>query len=131
VLCEDSLVSEDIDEIILGFHWLKRNKCQWLFDQGVIVVNGVSIPLKQRPLKSVVTRIYVRETVVVPSNMQVNVPVRMPITSLRTPKCDWVSQAKEIRPDIYAARTLLPHSDRYAAVSFINLSDSDFMVENG
>ena len=85
VLCEDFLVSEDIDEIILGFHWLKRNKCQWLFDKGIIVIDGVNIPLKQRPSNSRVRRIYVRESVVIPPDVQVNVPVRMPLVSWRTP----------------------------------------------
>jgi len=32
--CLKTLVSEDIDEVILGFHWLKRNACKWLFDKG-------------------------------------------------------------------------------------------------
>jgi len=60
-LYEDFLVSEDIDEIILGFHWLKQNACQWLFDRSILVIDGVNCPLLQRPSRSNIRRIYVRK----------------------------------------------------------------------
>jgi hypothetical protein len=88
-LYADLLVSEGTDEFILGFDWLKRNKCQWLFEQATLIVNGTSILLKHRPTRALVRRIYARETVTIPTEMQVNVPIRMPLKSLRTPKCDW------------------------------------------
>ena len=130
-LSEDFLVSEDIDEIILGFHWLKRNNCQWLFDQSILVINGVNLPLIQRPSRSNFRRIYVRETIVVANDMQVNVPVRMPLSSFRAPKCDWLTQAREIKPGLYAARTLLPNEDCYAAVRFVNNSGSRQVLKRG
>jgi hypothetical protein len=130
-LSEDFLVSEDIDEIILGFHWLKRNNCQWLFDQSILVINGVNLPLIQRPSRSNFRRIYVRETIVIANDMQVNVPVRMPLSSFRAPKCDWLTQAQEIKPGLYAARTLLPNEDCYAAVRFVNISGSRQVLKRG
>jgi hypothetical protein len=48
--------------------------------------------------------------------MQVNVPVSLPLVSWRTPSSDWLTEPKEVRPGLNAARTLLPESDQYAAV---------------
>ena len=81
----DLVVSDEIDEFILGFDWLKQNKCRWMFDQAVLEINGTPIPLKTRPSRACVRRVYVKETVVLPNETQVNVPVRMPITSWRSP----------------------------------------------
>jgi hypothetical protein len=87
-LNEDFLITEELDEILLGFHWLKRNCCQWLFDKSVLVINGTHIPLQQRPYRSMVRRVFVRETVSIPVNTQVNVSVRMPLVNWRSPNCD-------------------------------------------
>jgi len=69
----DVFVSDDIDELILGYNFLQSNKCEWLFNERRIVINGMSIPLCSRPLKGSVRRIYVREPIVVPNDTSVNV----------------------------------------------------------
>jgi len=45
----DVYVSEEIDEFILGFDFLLRCRCQWLFAQRHIVIKGHSVPLHSRP----------------------------------------------------------------------------------
>jgi Zinc knuckle len=45
----DLLVTNFVDELMLGFDWLRTNRCQWLFDQSVLVVGGRRIPLRCRP----------------------------------------------------------------------------------
>jgi len=104
--------------------WSVCYKCRWLFDQSILVINGVNCQLTQRPSRSTVRRIYVRETVVVANDMQVNVPLHMPLASLCTPKSDWSTQACETKPGLYAARTLLSNDDHYAAVRFVKMSGS-------
>jgi len=78
-----------------------------------------------------VLRIYVREPVVIPADTSVNVPVRMPFVNLRTAESDWVTESKQIRPGLLAARTLLPHDDDYAAISFVNVSGVDQSLKRG
>jgi len=34
----DFYVTEDVDECILSYDWLRRNRCWWLFDKGVLVL---------------------------------------------------------------------------------------------
>jgi len=125
-LYEDFLVSDEVEEILLSFHWLKRNKCQWLFDKAVLVINCVHIPLKQRPSCSMVP-----ETISVPSDTQANVPVRLPWANLHSPACDWFTEARQVKPGLFVPRTLLPNSDRYAAVRFMNVSGTNHMLYRG
>ena len=127
-LYADLLVSDDVDEFILGFDWLKRNKCQWSFESATLIINGTPIQLKHRPSKSFVRRIYARETVIVPPNMEVNVPVRMPLQSLRTPKCDWLTDTITLKPGLFIARTLLSDDDKFAALRFVNVSCTEHTV---
>lgn len=72
-----------------------------------------------------------RETISVPPDTQVNVPVRLPWVSLHSPDCDWLTQAKQVKPGLFAASTLLPNSDRFAAVRFINVSGTNHMLYRG
>ena len=76
-------------------------------------------------------RIYVRETVSVPAQTQVNVPVRMPLSNLRASASDWLTEAREFRPGLVMGRTLLPDCDHFAAVQFVNLSDKTQRLCNG
>ena len=130
-LYADFLVTDNVDECILGYDWLKRNHCQWLFDKAVLVIAGKPVKLKYRPSRANVRRIYVRETVSVPANSQVNVPVRMPLSSWRTPVSEWVAEAKEFRPGLLMGRTLLPNDDKFAAMQFVNLSDKCYQLNSG
>ena len=121
----DVYVSESVDELILGYDFLEQNKCEWLFSEHRVVMNGLSVSLRSRPSKCTVRRIYVREPIVVPPDTSINIPVRMPLVNLSTPKGEWLTEPKEVRPGLLAARTLLSHDDRFAAIAFLNLSGTN------
>ena len=55
-LSADFLVAEGIDEVILGFCFLKQYRCQWLFDEAALIINGEKCDLKHRPGKKNVHR---------------------------------------------------------------------------
>jgi len=128
-LYADVLVSDSVDECIMGYDFLRRNHCKWLFDDGILIIDGLSVKLKHRPSRCNVRHIYVGESVVVPAEMQVNVPVVMPLSNLHAPKGDWLVEPKEVRPGLLLARSLLSDSDNYCAVRLINLSHKDQRVD--
>ena len=128
-LSADFLVTDGIDEIILGFSFLRRYKCHWLFDEAVFVINGSKCALKNRPGRATVRRIYVRQSVSVPAGSSVNVPVKLPVPNLNSVSSDWLSEAVELRPGLLLARTLLPDCDQYAAVPVVNVSGRDQFLE--
>ena len=67
----------------------------------------------------------------VPSDTSVNVPVRLPWSNLDAPKGNWETEPRQVRPGLLAARTLLPHRDRFAAIALINLSGTDQTLRPG
>ena len=48
-LYADFYVTGDVDECILGYDWLRRNRCWWLFDNYVLVVEGKTVKLQTIP----------------------------------------------------------------------------------
>ena len=71
------LVSDAVDEAMLGINFLEENDCQWDFVRGCIVIAGKKVALVRRPHRPVVRRVYVQENVMVPPWVQVDVPVRL------------------------------------------------------
>src|SRR6266568_2166287 len=130
-LSADILVTEDVQEIMLGYDWLRANKAHWYFDQKVLVLKRQRIPLKTRPSRAGCRRVYIREAVTIPPNSEMNVPVRMPRSSFRTPKATWVVGPSTLGEKIFAARVLLPDEDQHAALRIINLSEKEYSVEGG
>jgi len=87
-LSADFLVTEGIDEIILGFGFLKQYRCHWLFDEAMLVIDGRKCALKHGPGKAHVRRIYVRDSIAVPVGSSLNVPVKMPLSNLHAVHSD-------------------------------------------
>jgi len=129
-LSADFLVTNDIDEIILGFSFLRCYKCHWLFVEAVLVINSRKCALKNRPGQASVRRIYVRQSVSVPAGSSVNVPVKLPVPNLESVSSDWLAEAVELSPGLLVARTLLPDCDRYAAVPVVNVSGRDQILHS-
>jgi len=48
----DVLVSEDVKEILLGYNFLESFACEWLFRQRRIIIDGMSVPLRNPWAKS-------------------------------------------------------------------------------
>ena len=40
-LCADLLVSDEIEEIMLGIDWLTENRCKWHFVERQVEIKGV------------------------------------------------------------------------------------------
>ena len=129
-LTEKFLCTSQIDEPILGFDFLKKHQCSWLFASSELLVNAECIPLRKRAGPSQVRRIYVGESVEIPAETSMNIPVRLPYSDLYSPATDWVTEAKTLRPGVYLARTLLPESQT-AAICAINASGQDQRLKDG
>jgi len=121
-LSGDFLVTDNIDEIILKYSFLKRYGCHWLFDKCALVVNGRKCVLKHRPSKAKSRRIYVRSPISVPADCSVNVPVKLPMSDRYAVVAHWVNKAAELHSGLLVARTLMPDCNKFAAVPVINVS---------
>lgn len=119
------LVSDAVDEPMLGIDWLERNDCTWDFVRGTLVISGKEVPLVGRPRKPVIRRVYVMDDVRVPPWTQVDVPVRLAWTVFErgVNSTEWVMESKHTPQGVIVARSLLPKEGSKSFVRAINLSD--------
>jgi len=71
------LVSDAVDEPLLGIDWLERNNYAWHFVRGTLLISGKEVSLVGRPRRPTVRRVYAEENVVVTPRTEVEVPVRL------------------------------------------------------
>jgi len=62
-LCSDLLVSDEVEEIMLGIDWLTENRCKWQFVERQVEIKGQMIPLINRRSLAGVRRVRVAEDV--------------------------------------------------------------------
>jgi len=121
------LVSDVIDEMMLGIDWLTENACQWKFDERAIVIAGRQITLHSRPSRALIRRIYVEQPAVLPPRSVTDVPVRMAWNSFRVPATEWLIEPKQLNSGVYLARMLLSEKETSAAVRVVNVSPRPYM----
>ena len=125
------LVSDQLDEMILGSDWLTENKCHWNFGEKTLKIGDEVVTLFSRPSRLVVRRLYVETTTVVPSDTQVQVPVRMAMNSLRTPVGNWVAEPRAVDGCLLTARTLLSGDVGSRVLPVMNLGNGPRKLREG
>ena len=118
------LVSEAVDEPMLGLDWLTENQCTWNYAKGILSIGGVDVQLQAGPRRAAVRRVYVAEEVTVPAGMVVDVPVALAWTSYESGvnSTEWVLEPKQIAPGLILARCMLPAAEVATGVSVMNMS---------
>ena len=125
------VVSEEVDDLILGIDWLGRHRCRWSFAQNLIEIDGKVVRLISRPRLNILRRIYAVEGVVVPAGHATNVPVTMALSSIRQTTGDWAVESRSLGIGILAARTLMRDEGWRSAVQVMNVSKEDFVLGRG
>ena len=128
-LTTEMIVSDELDELLIGANTLKENDAQWDIRTGILTINGTSIQLKTRSCKCNVRRIYVKQTTVIPSNHEALVPIELRSVNIYALESDWLLENRRIRNGLYTARAILSKSS--AAVHVINLSGMDHKLTSG
>ena len=70
VIPKSFLVSEHIDEFLLGLDFLRSNNVDWKFASGQIHIGEVVVPLLPRPQWTQVRRVYADRRVTVPASSE-------------------------------------------------------------
>jgi predicted aspartyl protease len=122
------LVSEHLDEFILGVDWLTEHHCTWKFGQRTLIFEGEEVPLLRRPSKGPVRRVYVKEDRVVGPDSQTLVPVRVTFSNLHTPASDWIVEPKVLAGDTVSGRTVIAQGEYNSVIQVLNLSDKPVKV---
>jgi hypothetical protein len=121
----DLLVTEVLEELILGIDWLSSNRCQWDLGAAKLQLGENEIRVRKRAAREIVRRVYVAENHILPAGHQEDMRVKVTWNRLNTPLTDWVIEPKTFRHGVVVARTLLENNGSSARVRVINYSDSD------
>ena len=129
-------VSDEIDDVMLGYEFMRDNQCEWLIGKSEMRIRGKKLKMTSIEGGSSVRRVYVREATSVPANASMLVPVRMPIAKVyahsapvRNVETNWLLESTSLGGGgIFTAHTLLPHADTYACVSVINLGNRGYKL---
>ena len=125
------LVSDAVEDVILGIDWLTTQKVLWDFQSGNIILRGKHIPLRRRQSQNLVRRIYVHESVEVPSGHVADVPVSVALRDLRVPKTEWAMDPRTLSKSVFAARTLMVNAVETQSVVFSAKYDLSLLFHNG
>ena len=118
------LVSEAVDEPMLGLDWLTENQCIWNYGEGILRIGEAIIQLQTRPRRAVVRRVYVAEEIMIHVGMVEDIPVALAWMSYErgVNNTEWVLEPKQVAPGLVLARCILPTLELATAVSVMNLS---------
>ena len=125
------LVSDDIQEFMLGYNWLAAQGVHWYFDRKVLVLRGKEIPLQLRPSRASVSRVLACERVVLAPLFECDVPVKPVRESWRVPKVEWLLESQSLAKGVHVAHVLLPDGGVGVAVHVVNETWSPFTVAVG
>jgi hypothetical protein len=100
-------VSDNIEEPMLGIDWITENAREWNFDKRSLVIDNRDIPLRMRPSRARIRRVYVEDVMIQPG-MEVSIPVRLSWGNWRAPETDWLIELKEVSEGVFLASSLLP-----------------------
>ena len=126
----DCLISELVDEFLLGIDFLQAQKSQWDFVTSVVTINGEVIKLHHREASTAVRRIYVADNILVEAHSVANVPVSLKLTNFDTPLCDVLLEPRTINGCLFVPRMLLPAGSE-AVIRVLNISSDPISLRCG
>ena len=118
------VVTDVIEELILGIDWLATNGCRWDFSLAKVWIGDQEIQTHNRPTRLSLRKIYASQAHEIPPGYQHDIPVKITYSSLANVPSDWVFEPKTLRPGVVAARTLLDGRSLQGAVRVVNYSNS-------
>lgn len=123
-----ALVSNDVEEVMLGYDFLVGNKCSWDFGRNRIQILGEWCKPFAKKGISKCRRLYVASDIIIPARQQVNLPVRATISSLNESDSIFMTNPKSIQKGLYLSSTMLPTSLHNIAVRVVNTHNEPRMI---
>ena len=126
-LTAEVLVSNAVDEWLLGFDFLRKNQCVWNFATSTITIRGHNVQLKRRRVLNHVRRIIASDNIVIPSRATAYVPVKLAFTNLHTRPSNWLIEPRLVNNSLLMARGLFGDAED-SVVRLVNPTASDVII---
>ena len=126
------IVSDQVDEILIGVEWLQENNCQIVFPKNSIVIDGEVVPLLKKAMGLRCNRIILQEEVCVPASSEMNVMGKMVYANLPTTnRGTWATSPAECKPVVHTACSLIPNRSMNIPVRILNVKQQPQTIEKG
>ena len=128
----NALVSEDIDEVMLGVDFLEQNECIWNFKAGEVSINGYPAVALSRRGSYKCQRVLATEYMEIPPRSQRDVIARVKLSKARERYSkDTIVESNQLKPGLYVGRTLLQRRHRNIRVCVANTSAKPQVITPG
>jgi hypothetical protein len=125
------VLSDVVDELILGEDWHTAQGCVWNFKKATLNIGEWQIPVRRRPVHSKVRRIIVATEQAIPARSFKVIPVKMIWKDLSDRTPDWVSEPNQFRHCAVTARSLLSGTATDSYVRNLNCGNSSHRLRAG
>ena len=124
------VVSDAVDELILGASFLAQHKCVWDFNRGEITMYGKSMQLYRVPsqFNGSCRRIFCASDVSIPAHHVMEAAVHIARPTLKQDAADWAVELNKLPGSIVASRALVRDDAVQVFIKLINLSDEKFTI---
>src|SRR6267154_2697795 len=133
----EALVSEHIDEALLGMDWLKKNDCFWGFRTGQIMIGDLIYPLQQRRAggRYNCNRVRMQENVTLPRRSETVVNAKAVFNAFLSytngETAEFSTKPKQIIAGVYAAGVVIPHRCDDVPIRILNTTDKPVTLRRG
>ena len=125
------LVSEHVDEILLGLTFLEESGCIWNFKERSIEIQGSQFKLYAHKPTWKVRRIVLQDAVELHPRCQQNIPAKTIYSHLAPSFSDWMSQPIEVATGVKLVRTVVSDKPTDVHVKVINTNDHTVTLPQG
>src|SRR6267154_458359 len=133
----EALVSEHIDEALLGMDWLKKNDCFWGFRSGQIMLGNVIYPLQQKQIgkRYHCNRVMVQESTTLPRRSETIISAKAVFNACQNSTdeetVEFSTKPKQIIAGVYAASVVIPHRCDDVPIRILNTTDAPVRLHKG
>jgi hypothetical protein len=125
------LVSEHVDEILLGLSFLEQNACIWDFAKHSILVGGKQYKLFAHRSTFGVKRVVLQDDTTLQPRCQQAVLAKTVYSSLAESNAEWATRPMELAVGVYLARTMVNDQPEDVPLQVINATDHEVKLEKG
>jgi hypothetical protein len=123
-----SLVSHDIEEVMLGVDFLQDHDCVWHFKESQILIKGKSYCLFAKKGSHRCRRVYCTTDTIIAPHQQANIAARATLTSTKAIGQNWATEAHTLQPGVYVGRTAVPAAHHGIAIRVVNTTSEPRMI---
>jgi len=125
------LVSEHVDEILLGLTFLEENRCVWHFGDRSIQIGGCEYSLFSHKVTWSVRRVTLQDDTTVAPRCQQTVMAQTVYRTLASSTSEWATKPFEVAPGVRLARTMVADSPSNVRMQVVNTNDEEVRLPKG